>query len=680
MPPRPRTFAWEWWFDAPPPRVWPLVSDTDRLDRDAGLPPATYTHRAIPGDDLALSVRQTFYGVMPMRYVEDPYEWVEGERYAVERRFEKGPVTRFRYGVRLEPDARGTRVVAEMTVDPRSTVSSWLVPMMARGAKKGLDRAFARVEQELGGLAPDVRSRMSVRRKALERLARAGASIPEAVGARLAAHLAGAEASDLRRIRPFALADRWKLARRDVLDAFLHAVRAGVLELTWESLCPHCRGSDRSVKSLAAMRSSNRCDACGIDFDVEFDRSIEAVFRPAADLRTIGREVFCLGGPGNTPHIAAQAAVAAGGDAVLRVTLDEGAFRLRGARREGAAVIHVEDDQTLPTRATVDLGDRGVRATPHALARGRVELAIRNTSPANAVLVVERTRWLDDVATALDVVSMEGFRDLSTEASLAPGERIAVRRIAILFTDLRGSTGIYRRMGDAAAYALVREHFEVLRGEIRRHNGMLVKTIGDAVMASFRTPADAVASAIDDAPRDRGARRAGGARAQVGRPCRAVDRRRRERMARLLRHDVQPRGPRAAREPGRRPGRDRRRRRRRGCRQTARRDAAHGRTVPGPAEGLRGRGRAASPHARLTARPGPRGNPRCPTSPPRSAGSCPCPSSSSAPRRGSRPARNRPRCGRRPRRRKRISRRCSRGSARSTTSPRSAPCGSTTTS
>ncbi len=497
MPPRSRTFVWEWWFDAPPSTVWPLVADTDRIDRLAGLPPATYTHSAAPGRDHVLSVSQTFYGLVPTSYVEDPYQWVEGERYSVERRFDKGPVTRFRYGVKLVPDARGTKVVAEMTVDPRSRVSSWLVPLMARNAKKGLDRAFAQVDAELSAGAAGRPARGSVARTALERLARAGTDIPSDIAHRLATHLASADASDLRRVRPFALADQWERPRRHVLEAFLRAVRAGVLELYWESLCPHCRASERTVKSLSDVRSSNRCSACGIDFDVDFDRSLEAVFRPAADLRRVGPEVYCMGGPGNTPHIVAQAEVAAEGEAAVVVTLDEGAYRLRSARREGAVVVHAEDDQSLPTSASIDLGDRGVRTSAVALARGRVTLSIRNAAPTDAVFVLERVRWLDDVATALDVVSIPGFRDLLTDEVLAPGERIAVRRIAILFTDLRGSTAIYRRIGDAAAYALVREHFQVLREAIGRRNGMLVKTIGDAVMASFRTPAEAVAAALD---------------------------------------------------------------------------------------------------------------------------------------------------------------------------------------
>jgi class 3 adenylate cyclase len=80
---------------------------------------------------------------------------------------------------------------------------------------------------------------------------------------------------------------------------------------------------------------------------------------------------------------------------------------------------------------------------------------------------------------------------------LRPGDEVAVARIALLFTDLRRSTDLYGRIGDAAAYHLVRDHFAFLGAIVRRHEGALVKTIGDAIMAAFTTPADALAAALD---------------------------------------------------------------------------------------------------------------------------------------------------------------------------------------
>jgi class 3 adenylate cyclase len=95
-----------------------------------------------------------------------------------------------------------------------------------------------------------------------------------------------------------------------------------------------------------------------------------------------------------------------------------------------------------------------------------------------------------------EVVSLQAFRDLFAEATLRPGDEAAVGQVALLFTDLRGSTALYERVGDAKAFNLVREHFAFLAAIVRDHDGAVVKTIGDAVMASFGDPADAVKAAL----------------------------------------------------------------------------------------------------------------------------------------------------------------------------------------
>jgi class 3 adenylate cyclase len=64
--------------------------------------------------------------------------------------------------------------------------------------------------------------------------------------------------------------------------------------------------------------------------------------------------------------------------------------------------------------------------------------------------------------------------------------------LTVLFTDLLGSTAMYREMGDAPAFGKVMSHFDVLRDAIAEEDGALVKTIGDAVMAVFKQPVAAV--------------------------------------------------------------------------------------------------------------------------------------------------------------------------------------------
>ena len=84
----------------------------------------------------------------------------------------------------------------------------------------------------------------------------------------------------------------------------------------------------------------------------------------------------------------------------------------------------------------------------------------------------------------------------SSKPVARPGDQVEIRRIAFLFTDIRGSSALYNRVGDARAYGWVREHYAVLTRAIRRHDGAVVKTIGDAVMAAFSDPSAALGAAL----------------------------------------------------------------------------------------------------------------------------------------------------------------------------------------
>src|SRR4051812_8886787 len=68
--------------------------------------------------------------------------------------------------------------------------------------------------------------------------------------------------------------------------------------------------------------------------------------------------------------------------------------------------------------------------------------------------------------------------------------------VTILFTDLVGSTHLAARIGDVAADELRRDHFSDLRGAIAETGGREVKTIGDAIMVTYPSAADALAGAV----------------------------------------------------------------------------------------------------------------------------------------------------------------------------------------
>ena len=124
-------------------------------------------------------------------------------------------------------------------------------------------------------------------------------------------------------------------------------------------------------------------------------------------------------------------------------------------------------------------------------------IALINNADGERLFRIEREAWGGQAATAAEVTALQLFRDLFAAEALRPGDQINVGQMTILFTDLRNSTRLYREIGDAVAFGAVMSHFDVLREEIAREGGSIVKTLGDAIMAVFPRPAPALRAIIN---------------------------------------------------------------------------------------------------------------------------------------------------------------------------------------
>ena len=91
----------------------------------------------------------------------------------------------------------------------------------------------------------------------------------------------------------------------------------------------------------------------------------------------------------------------------------------------------------------------------------------------------------DPYLTGKHLLTSQTFKSLFRSEVVGGAQGLAIRDIALLFTDIRGSTALYQRIGDLNAFQLVQQHFDLLRETTVRHGGAIVKTIGDAVMAAY---------------------------------------------------------------------------------------------------------------------------------------------------------------------------------------------------
>jgi class 3 adenylate cyclase len=190
-----------------------------------------------------------------------------------------------------------------------------------------------------------------------------------------------------------------------------------------------------------------------------------------------------------TPHVAVQLLLEPGETRSVRVDLPAGPYRLRTLHPGD----HVDIEHTAGPFPGLRITGRGVEVLPSGEAGS---ITFRNDAGFELAALIEDRTWTREALTAPEVISLQAFRDLFAAATLRPGDEAGVSQVALLFTDLQGSTALYERVGDAQAYNIVREHFALLAGIVRDHEGAVVKTIGDAVMASFDDPANAVKAAL----------------------------------------------------------------------------------------------------------------------------------------------------------------------------------------
>ncbi|HKI98684.1 MAG TPA: DUF5939 domain-containing protein [bacterium] len=490
-------------FAASPAVLWDLVGNTDHVNRLIGLPKVTFGAPQETAEGVFRAAATRMLGIR-LDWREYAFDWVRNQSHAVLRVYQTGPLERIRMGLELTEEADGCRMRQFAEVTPRR---SWpLASLPARLiTRKNMDALYRfclehvrlRAEQPEQPF-PRARPTRHVQRPALqamgERLTRTTPANP-AVVQRLLALIAEGSDEEVLRMRPFALARRWGLGRDVVLRAFLHATLVGLLELDWELMCPNCRVPKSGFHTFGAVAEHFHCDLCGTEYAAELDRTTELRFSVHPSVRQAEDAIYCIGGPHNGEHILVQQGLLRGERREVLATLPSEPLRAR-ILRSNAALALVPDPNGAEVLA---LGyDGEAWSAPELRFRpGPVRLTWRNAGPAACIAVIEKEVWDPDAATAARVMAIPEFRAMFSAEVLQPGRQIGVRNLCVLFTDLKGSTALYEHVGDAPAYGRVHRHFDFLIGCFKHHEGGIVKTIGDAVMASFPSPGDALRAALE---------------------------------------------------------------------------------------------------------------------------------------------------------------------------------------
>jgi class 3 adenylate cyclase len=341
------------------------------------------------------------------------------------------------------------------------------------------------------------------------------------------------------RINPYRFAAQRGVSTDEAVDLFLLATKAGLFQMNWHLLCPGCGDAIESLSTLQSVCANYHCCLCSSTVETRLDDFVQVSFTVSPRLRQIPahqpetlpiddyyfkyRFTRETRSPGGGPYFdellkqmhRGRASVAPRKTERFELSLEAGEFALYDAQHGRVVAFHAEASRPGPNPIQhMCLSEGRPGREPTKVAVGELVVELENDSDERSLLlfVHKPQSILDDAAelirtgqsTNMDfdpflsgrrLLTSETFRRVFGSEVIRSAEGIGVRDVTILFTDLKGSTAMYDRIGDLKAFALVNQHFDRLAKAIKKSRGAIVKTIGDAVMASFETPADAVRAA-----------------------------------------------------------------------------------------------------------------------------------------------------------------------------------------
>ena len=336
------------------------------------------------------------------------------------------------------------------------------------------------------------------------------------------------EDHELNRVNVLDFSKRTGLDEERVISGFLHASRLGLFELTWNVLCPGCGGVLDAHSTLKSLRHDDyHCGLCACGYEASVDEQVEVAFTVSPRVRRIAahdphtlpiwdyfKQIFWSSGVDFNKESFDQLSsevvldaleLPAGEKAVLSLQLPAEFIIVFEPVTHSAQFIDVQGEPTkerqqlslMYNKMHAPVGTMTMRPGPLRLsldnqAGVRVLPSVFIAAEALHLLIGKRKPFL----TAKRMLTNQTFRDVYKADNLNIDQRLKITSLTFLFTDLKGSTALYERVGDLAAFDMVRAHFHALLEIISSERGAVVKTIGDAVMATFIRPEHALAAGL----------------------------------------------------------------------------------------------------------------------------------------------------------------------------------------
>jgi|GEM_PF-3558676 len=473
--------SWTWNLRAARGALWPLISDTERMNEALRLP---RYHLRESVDEEGARRRHGEYedAGAPMRWEERPFEWSTGHWWRWERLYDTGPLERTSGTLVLEPHPRdGTTATYTLAAEPRNMAGSALARTgHLAEAGKAFERLVKLADAHARKPQGDFYANLAATRTGSGRRKREAAyTVPPEVTAedrtlarQVLDWLAAAFESDLRDIRPKRLSRALGVGMAEAHRALVIGAEIGALERRFRLVCPQCRAMVRETAIPRDLPRHTTCPRCESAVETDYAASVEVVFAPHNSIRPASPLVHCASGPGVSPRILLQQALDPHERRALPATLPKGAYVIRTL--DGTVRHDMQADGG--GGALIRAGEGWIEVPETA-----ETVVLENHGEHAVILVVERADWPPESTSLAEWLTYQRPREATPPDMLDLTSPHGAGSLALVVISARGE-----------------DEATACRALARAHGGAVVEDTGAGILLAFSRPA-AARTAVDAA-------------------------------------------------------------------------------------------------------------------------------------------------------------------------------------
>lgn len=485
-------YRWHFRLSSTPAELWPLLSDVNQFMKDIG---GTPVREAPLQRNSPKKYKQLISAILHKSdaWIEEPFQWEFPFFYSVKRHYKQGLFRELTFSAELMRFGDETQVAITHEGIAKNKISLFRIKsIFSNKFKRRIRKVLTSYDRNVKNPAEQnilIRNRIRHRKRwndYIEPLSDASGKPEESKN--LIGFLKYSDELQLKKIVPSDIADSLGIELNEALELLLVAASLKIVTFSWNLVCPDCRSDVHSSTHLSRITEPLYCSSCEKDFLLDFNKTIQIAFQPHPLVRRISDKIYSAGSPSFRPHIVFQNRVESDKKQFLNVRLSPGKYRLYTDNNEGSVLIDVMEDA--PSNNLIRIREGKLDGQKISLSIDS-NLILHNQTGRQIMVSLERTDWLTSV-TASEVTSLQTFRNYFPGEVIRGSEKFHASDVTVMFTDLYNSSEMYSTDGDESATEQVLDHFKILHDAAAQERGAIVKTIGDSVMAVFRSPIHAL--------------------------------------------------------------------------------------------------------------------------------------------------------------------------------------------